>query len=94
MDYIFVGLVCLLLLLSVVCYILNASDKVSTEDLTNVYESDIIPKTIWLYWDTPLRESPKIVQICVSLIQKLNPSFKCHVLNQRTYRNYVHDERI
>jgi hypothetical protein len=94
MDYIFVGLVCLLLLLSVVCYILNSSDKVSTADLTTVYESDIIPKTIWLYWDTALHEAPKIVQICVSLIQKLNPSFTCHVLNQRTYRNYVRDERI
>jgi hypothetical protein len=94
MEVILLCVIIVIFVLYICSSILKTPDKVSTADLTKVYESSIIPKTIWLYWDTPLHEAPKIVQICVSLIQKLNPSFKCHVLNQRTYRNYVHDERI
>lgn len=63
-------------------------------NLSKIFTSKEFPKQIWIYWNTPIEDAPKIVQTCVYLIEKLNPHFKVHILNENNYTNYVKDSRV
>jgi hypothetical protein len=84
-----------LIVIILICYTYVVRySRIALSNINTVYVSDRIPKKIWLYWNTPIRDSPKIVKICIHLFQKLNPQFECIVMNQDTYRNFVKDDRV
>jgi len=50
---------------------------------------ETITHKIWIYWHEPTL--PKIVEICIRQIERLNTEYSVVVLNKDTYKNYVGD---
>ncbi|WP_260924887.1 glycosyltransferase family 32 protein [Novosphingobium sp. 9] len=50
-------------------------------------EGYVVPKTIWMYWDSP--EIPELVDVCRRRVQELCPDYRLHFLNAQTLGDYI-----
>lgn len=50
---------------------------------------EIIPQTMWIYWDQGLADAPALVQACVARWRECHPQWTIHVLDRRSLRDHV-----
>lgn len=42
----------------------------------------VLPRNIWIYWDSGLDKAPEVVKMCIESWRAKNPGWKVHVLDQ------------
>ncbi len=51
------------------------------------YNNYVIPKLIWIYWDS--ETLPEIVRMCIEQVKKLCSDYEVMVLNENNVHNYI-----
>jgi len=49
----------------------------------------LIPKTIWIFWDTGEENAPDVVKMCVASWRLRNPNWTVHVLDRTTLSRFI-----